>query len=430
MDAQYRYFLQRLSALTPLMLAVSLAAVSQTALPGDPTRDGRTDILDVQAGISQALGAAEGSAEADVDENAMIDVLDVQHMINTALGLAGLVQRVTGVVDCACNLDDLRLVAISPSGLRRMTEIDDDTGEFEITLRTRASWAFLVCGTTTVDNTTTPRCVGWFVFPLGDRFVSTLPLPVLSRGEILDLGTVTRVQDRFFIESDIRELLTLLGQPIDRVDRNTNGVPDFIELLLRRVNTAPDFPDNTDVEALMEVVAACVDEQDRNLTVSLVDRDDNRIPDFLQPWLKCLREALAAVLSVELKGETGTQQLAAIMAHVVGEIPDWLAQLQRFQLADANDNGIPDRMEDGLAGEGFDNPIDRNSNGIPDFAEDADGDGVSNIDDEDWRNRTDVADGDGDGIPDDEDWDDDNDGVPDYADTDAPDGSRDGTTAR
>ena len=382
---------------------------------GDVNLDGRTDVLDVQAGVSQAVGSASASFEADVDENDEVNILDVQHLINTTLGTGGLIQRVQGFVDIPGNLARLRIVAISHEGLLVPAEIDADTGAFELRLRTGTGWAMAVCGRFQGQW----RCLATFEFPVGQGTSCTLPLPRLSRGITLRLGTVVQDQSRVRVGLGLRALLASLEEPADPADRNGNGVPDFVELLLRRAANAPGIPAQCDVNALLALTAQCVTEWIAlDPALNLTDEDGNGIPDFVDGLLVCLEEVLPEWLgaqnvpAMDTSGES--QRVAAVMAHVRLGVKAWLGTLDRDGLIDANDDGVPDFMESQLSTGTLGSVMDRNADLTPDFAEDHDGDGVPNIEDEDWN--VDGGDHDRDGVDDVSDWDDDNDGTPDYAD--------------
>ncbi|NIA14362.1 MAG: hypothetical protein GWP08_09785 [Nitrospiraceae bacterium] len=403
------------AAMCACALLAAGAAPCQEGWLGDVNLDGRTDVLDIQGGISQAVGAAAASFEADVDENDEVNILDVQHLINTTLGVGGLMQRVQGFVDIPGNMPRLRVIAISHEGQRVSAEIDPETGAFELRLRTRTSWAMAVCGRIQGQW----RCLATFEFPVGQATSCTLPLPRLSRGVTLRLGTVLLEHNRMRVEQELQTLLGSLEKPADRTDRNGNGVPDFIEPLLRRAADAPGVPAQADVDALLALTAECIEEWlAQEPMLDLTDEEGNGMPDFVDGLLACLKDALPEWLrtqGVPATDMSGRERLvAAVMDHVRQTVKAWLGTLDRDSLIDADDDGVPDFIQPQLSTGSLGGVMDQNGNLTPDFAEDHDGDGVPNIDDEDWHAGG--GDHDRDGVADVLDWDDDNDGIPDYAD--------------
>jgi len=398
-----------------LALAVCAALPAYAGLAGDVNLDGTTNVLDVQAGVTQALGAAPATLEADVDLADGVNILDIQHLINTALGTGGLIQRVRGVVDCACEAERIGIVAISREGHRVRAEVDRNTGEFTLPLRVRTTWALALC----VRAQQQYRCLATTEFPVGDRLSCTLPLPRLSRGEPLNLGRLLLMQRRLRVQTDLRRLLGELDEPADLSDDNGNGMPDFIEPLVRRAGQGPGVSPEADIEALIALAADCVAavfEADPYLDLS--DEDGNAVPDFVEPVLECLCDALEVWLPQQppvsdIAGNRPERSINEILRHVAQGVPGWLRSLERAGLIDDDGNGVPDHIEPDLSTAEIATGIDRNADLTPDFAEDHDDDGVPNISDEDFAS---VDDHDGDGIDDSEDVDDDNDGTPDYAD--------------
>lgn len=397
----------------------NVPTADELASRGDLNRDGVTDVLDVQATIGQALGAMALTAEADVDGNSGVDIFDVQHLINSALNRGGLVQRVFGVVDCDCDLAELAIVALSREGRRVIAEVNPDTGAFELLLRTRTSWAMGLCGRR--DGEESFHCIGRIAFPIGDRFSSSLPLIDLSHGRELGLGTLRPEDGRIVVEDDLLDLLGRIDRPFDRSDRNEDGIPDFAESLIRRVDSFDGYPDGFEIGELLRRIAACAGQVElEDVAPSLADRDGNEIPDFIErSFLPCVESALDVYLR-ELLGPNNADAMRIaerVRRHVIEGVSEWLARLDHPLLRDENENGAPDFIEPFLIrSEGISTELDRDGNLTPDFLEDHDGDGVPNYLDEDFRNRPGVRDRDGDGIEDDVDVDDDNDGRPDYAD--------------
>lgn len=398
-----------------LALAAWAALPAHAALLGDVNSDGATDVLDVQASVNQALGAAEPSLEADLDEVDGVNILDVQHLINTALGVGGLTQGVRGVVDCTGEAEQVRIIAVSRQGQRVHGDVDPATGEFRLLLRVRTSWALALC----VMAQQQYRCLGTFEFPIGDRMSCTLPLPQLSRGEDLDLGTLLAVGHRLRVQAELRRLLGQLDEPADLTDDNDNGMPDFVEPLVERVRQGPGVPAGADIDALIELAADCITAVlEEDPTLDLTDENRNAMPDFVEPLLECLRAALEIWLPEQPSGPglvagQPDRSVQNIIEHVAHGVPGWLRSLERAGLVDDNEDGIPDSIEPHLSTADAATAIDSNADLTPDFAGDRDGDGVPNILDPDWTSSTDH---DGDGICNADDVDNDNDGVPDYAD--------------
>jgi len=396
-------------------LAACAALPAHAALLGDVNRDGATDVLDVQASVTQALGAAEPSIEADLDEVDGVNILDVQHLINTALGVGGLTQRIRGVVDCSGEAEQVLIIAVSRQGQRVQGDVDRDTGEFQLMLRARTSWALALC----VRAQQQYRCLGTFEFPIGDRLSCTLPLPQLSRGEDLDLGAPLSVGRRLRVQAELGRLLGQLDDPADLTDDNANGMPDFVEPLIDRVRQGPGVSPDADIDALIELAGDCITAVlEEDPTLDLTDENRNALPDFVEPLLECLRAALEVWLPEQPAGPGAVagqpdRSVEDIIEHVAHGVPGWLRSLDRPALVDDNEDGIPDCIEPDLSTADAATAIDSNADLVPDFAEDHDGDEVPNIVDPDW---TSSVDHDGDGIGDVDDVDDDNDGMPDYAD--------------
>ncbi|MFH0824446.1 MAG: hypothetical protein V2B18_16960 [Pseudomonadota bacterium] len=149
----------------------------------DPTLDGVVDVRDVQAGVSQALGASAPVPEADINKDAGIDVRDVQLLVDSALQDGGVYQPVKGTIQ-AERLDGLRLVAVSNDGLTVEAPVDPVTGEFMLSLRAKTAW------TMSLLDGETNTMVSVFHFPIGGTTSGTLPVTNISDGTVWDLGTI------------------------------------------------------------------------------------------------------------------------------------------------------------------------------------------------------------------------------------------------
>ena len=193
---------------------------SMNGMLGDINLDGHTNVLDVQAGVTQALGAASQTPEGDVDGSGAVNIFDVQHLVNSTLGVGGLSQRVTGVVSGSGTgiRSQLRVIAVSREGQLEEAEVDPDTGAFQLTLRVQTNWALALC--TGEQGQQQHQCLGAFEFPIGESVSCTLPLPSLSRGIDLDIGAVSQNQYRLRCGMGIRQMLGQLGAPIDSSDGN------------------------------------------------------------------------------------------------------------------------------------------------------------------------------------------------------------------
>jgi len=399
------------------VLAGAQTAPAQAGLLGDVNLDGAVNVLDIQSTINQALGLAAYAPEADLDENAQVDILDLQNAINTVLGTGGLVQCISGTVECDGTPDRLRIIAVSMDGLCEQCEVDPETNRFRLRLRVKSSWAFALCA----QEGPLERCIGTVDFPIVDTVSCTLPIPGLSFGGELDLGLL-RFAHRARAQREIREMIGDMGSPLNPSDDNGNGVPDFVEPLLERLRNGPGVPPDIDLEPLLEAVADCIAAWAEQYTEpDLTDADENGIPDFLEPLIECIKLALQDWLeNAGVFVPPGDQNangipdfIDAIVHHLVQGIPEWMHRLGRPELVDDNANGIPDFIEDYLSVDGIPSFVDSDGDGIPDFAEDDDADGIPNILDPDaWV----AGDLDGDGVANDPDLDDDNDGIPDYAD--------------
>jgi len=402
-----------------IALDTSPSTLEEEGMLGDVNRDGVANIMDIQAAIAQALRVAQETWQANVDESGQVDILDVQHLTNTVLRTGGLVQRVQGVLafDPAA-FRQMSVWAISKDGRRVQGEVNPGTGEFFLVLRVKTAWsiAFLA----TVGEQERP-VIGTLQFPIAGNLSSVLPIPRLSRGGPLNLGHL-QFGNLIRPPHDVRALLAQIAGQHEDTEANGDGIPDFAEPLLDRAQNAPGVPQRLARAALVARIAKCIEVWLDDLTIpDLSDTDENGIPDFLRPLIVCLRNNIQGWF--EDHGETvpsadgnhnGTPDfIERIIEHIVEGIPAWMASLNHPELMDQNENGIPDYMEPTIGIPGGPNSVDIDGDGVPDFAQDHDGDGIPNINDEDARNPDDC---DGDGVTNREDRDDDNDGVPDYAD--------------
>jgi hypothetical protein len=149
----------------------------------DPTLDGVVDVRDVQAGVSQALGASAPMPEADLNRDSEIDIRDVQQLVNSALQDGGIYQVVEGTIQAEC-LDGLRLVAVSDDGLTVEAPVDPVTGEFTLSLRAKTAW------TISLLDGETNTMVSVFHFPIGETRSETLPVISISDGTVWNLGAI------------------------------------------------------------------------------------------------------------------------------------------------------------------------------------------------------------------------------------------------
>jgi len=405
------------------------AAAQTTGLPGDTNLDGVVNVLDVQTSVNMALGQADANGEADVDENEAVDVRDVQTITNTVLGTGGLVQRVAGtILPPGGNGDtsDLSIAAVSTDGRLATTPVEPDSGAFEIGLDVKTAWTFAIVR----GEGAAAEMAGTLVFPLGDDGLSsTLPLPNLSLGEVLELGTLS-LAVRAPATSDVRGLLGQTAEPLELVDEDANGASDVLEELLLPLPLPTSGPlgnlaallDGTDLVRRLDV---CLD----GLGVSEIAPDltgiEDGIPDVIKPLFDCLEEVLVDWLLEELDVDSFLRPLVRGVAEdlvedLVDELEEVLAGLEQPELTDTDGNHVPDYIEEELClfqvptdfGSESGCLLDSDNNGIPDFAEDSDGDGVPNFLDDDTVIE---GDQDRDGVPDASDVDGDNNGIPDYA---------------
>lgn len=397
-----------------------ISSASANQLLGDVNYDGVTNVLDVQATIGQALGAIGSTAEANVDGNGQVDVLDVQNMINTALGEGGLVQKMSGTINCQGDCTMLRIRAMSMDGLCERADVDPETGQFLLRLRVKTAWSLSLCQMVQVQSQWQEQVLATFQFQVGDQESSTIPLQNLARVE-LRLGVCEQEQDRIRLRQTLQQMLGQCAGPIDPGDGNGNGVPDFVEPLMQKLRNGPGVPHPVNMEPLYAMVQACVGAWiGDGLFPDLTDVNGDGVPDFVEPLMACIQNALVPWLEgqgVQVPPGDGDGNgipdfVDALMAHMRNAVPMWLQQMGPPELVDEDGDGVPDYIQNRLCYVGTIGPFDSDGDGIPNYAEDYDGDGIPNIDDPDCRN---ADDGDGDGVQNVDDWDDDNDGIPDYA---------------
>ncbi|MDX9972321.1 MAG: dockerin type I domain-containing protein [FCB group bacterium] len=410
-------------ALTVLLAAVAQPAVAQLegAMKGDLNRDGACNIFDVQAMVAQALGALTRTGEADVNGDGEVNILDVQGGIATAMGSGGLVQRVSGQVDCTGDMtrDRIRIRAMSMDGQCVDRPVDPETGRFRLTLRTNTAWSFAFLG---ANGTGEQAQVGVVEIPVAGDVSTILPLPGLSQGRELNLGTLG-FQERIRTQAELRQMFGYIHGQIDDSDANANGLPDFVEPLVNRVMNGPGVPHGFNGQNLNERIASCLLGWVSEITApSLTDEDADGIPDFIEPLIDCIRGNTMQWLDHEGfncpnrdDNHDGVPDfIEAVVDYVVAGLPEWIENLDSPELVDSNSNDIPDYLEPLLGVPGGPNALDPDGTGTPYFGRDSDGDGIPNCQDPDACTP---GDSDGDGIPNSEDLDDDNDEVPDYADS-------------
>jgi hypothetical protein len=249
----------------------------------------------------------------------------------------------------------------------------------------------------------------------------TLPLMNLGRRE-LNLGVLDIVQNRLMVRETIQRMLAAMAGRIDAPDADQNGIPDFVEPLLERLRQdGPGVPHNIDLGGLRDLIRPCVAAWiEAGVTPDLTDENENGTPDFVEPLLDCIRDALIPWLedhgvSVPRQDENmnGIPDFVdAVLAHLRSAVPQWLSGVGPNEIVDENQDGVPDFVEEHVGRVGSPGPMDSDGDGTPNFAEDNDGDGIPNCEDPDCSM---AGDDDCDGIPNEYDWDRNNNGVPDYA---------------
>ena len=405
------------------LCVLSAYAEAPPPISGDVNADGLIDILDIQGATNIALGSADTNAQADVDDFTGVNILDVQVLTNTALGVGGLVQPVAGTLFSGKNLKatgDITCVALSTDGRKVEVPVDPVSGYFQMSLPVHTTWS-LSFFTELPDGSTT---VGTVSFPLGEGAVSSLPLPGLSTGNLIDIGQVSAGIEAP-TEDDLRTLLAEGGEPLNTGDADQNGFIDVFQGLFQPYpweveGSSINVPGDLDEANLEREVAECMEEYIEIIALpDLTGVEIGGVPAFAAPILTCFTVELTEWLN-DSEANLNPLQIATLIfkisAALEPRIGPWLASLDRDELTDLDDNGIPDYIEGELCGtgnKGVSCELDLDGNGVPDYAEDTDGDGISNLFDEDSYSG---ADSDGDSIPNATDLDDDNDGVLDYAD--------------
>jgi hypothetical protein len=203
------------------MIAAEEPDVGLQARLGDINRDGACDIRDIQASVSQALGASDATNEGDMDENGMVDIFDVQHMVNTALEAGGTVQHVRGnmMYDAEAFPEGMHVRAVSEDGQSRNAEVDPQTGEFSMRLQTGTAWAFASIGN---GDQGRQGAVGAMQFPLEDQDSVVVPMPELSMGDELELGEF-QFGAMMRGQMDIRTMHGGINGRLDDSDGDGNG---------------------------------------------------------------------------------------------------------------------------------------------------------------------------------------------------------------
>lgn len=392
-------------------LFMSLPAAGQNRYMGDLNQDGKFSIHDVQAMVRQALHADGATTDADLDGNSNVDVLDVQNMINTVLGTGGMVQRIVGQINLANN-QNLWVAGASSDGHYTYGRVNADTGRFVLRLRTHTSWALMLCRAVQGEGGQWQvRVLATMRLRLGDGTEGeTLPLMNLGRHE-LNLGQLDVVENRLQARETIQRMLARMFGNLNGPDENENGIPDFVEPLLERLReNAPGVPPTIELGGLRDLIRPCVQAWiEEGVEPDLTDENENGIPDFVEPLLVCIRDALTPWLEnhgisvpQEDQNQNGVPDFVdALMAHIRSALPQWLSQIGPGELVDENENGIADFVEDRLGRVGTPGPMDSDGDGIPNFAEDNDGDGIPNCEDPDCSCP---GDDDCDGVPNDYDW--------------------------
>jgi hypothetical protein len=67
------------------LMIQSNSGEARSASPCDLDGNGVTNVVDLQLGVNQAVGASAGGA-ADLDGNGICNIVDVQRLVNSALG--------------------------------------------------------------------------------------------------------------------------------------------------------------------------------------------------------------------------------------------------------------------------------------------------------------------------------------------------------
>jgi hypothetical protein len=325
----------------------------------------------------------------------------------------------------------MTVVAISEDGRIATAEVSLATGAFTLVLPVRTAWSIAFFA----NDRGTIHARGALAFPLAGARNAALALPNLSLGGALDLGSFTPAMDAHAAE-DLRTLISRTAPPLDETDANGNGLPDilddlFFPLPVNFDQWGFDVPGSVQdylrgvlrsVEGqLAAELAACLARNPGLLRPDLTGVETDGVPQFLRPLLDCLMAQVDDIVDGTSRNPLYTPLLQLYYGFLrdwlIDEMSGWLAGMGRPELEDTNANGIPDYLEESVcapdSGATGNCLLDRDRNGLADFIEDGDADGTPNLFDSDWRSE---ADADGDGIINLMDRDDDNDGVPDYAD--------------
>ncbi len=371
-----------------LLFLVTLAftavgtASAGTPVPsvGDVNGDGVVNILDVQAAIAQALQSVPGSALSDVDGNSLVDITDVQNLINTTLGTGGLLQRIRGVLSAPQDIlqAGVTLAAISQDGDQVVVAVDPETGAFTIKLPVRRAWSLVFATMPDVDG---HQVTGTVQFTVAGVLSSVLPLADLSQCDVLDLGTLT-FGSVIAVGTDIRNLLAGINKQELLVDADGNGIPDFLDKLIDQTAKLPIFDCNAasgvklplpitlpcvDAAAIKSLIRDCVANDLGTITdVSLVEANGDHIPDFLEPFLVCLRNGIQAWLQ-QTNIPVPDQVMDFVMGTISQRLPEMLGALHLPRLTDTDGDGIPDIIRFGVGPLPIPPAMDANGDGIPDF---------------------------------------------------------------
>jgi hypothetical protein len=356
---------------------------------GDINGDGVVNVLDIQAAIAQALQTSPGSALADIDGNSQVDIADVQNLINTSLGTGGLLQRVKGVLSAPADIlqAGVTLAAVSQDGDQVVVSVDPTTGAFSIKLPVRKAWSFVFA---TVPDASGNQETGTVQFTVAGVTSTVLPLAELSQCDVLNLGTLT-FGPVITVSTDLRDLLAHINKQELLADADGNGIPDFLDKLIDKAASLPIFDCNTTTEgeapamvqgmalppmlklpcidfaSVKSLIKNCIaDNLDSITDVSLVDTNGNRIPDFLEPFLGCMRDGIKAWL--QANGVSLPDQVVSLVMNAIGpHLPEVLGALHMPRLTDTNGDGIPDIIRFGVGPMHIPAGMDANHDGIPDF---------------------------------------------------------------
>ncbi len=357
---------------TVLVFAAGIANAQLPAL-GDLNGDGDINVLDIQAAIAQVLQHIPQNNLGDLDENGIVDVIDVQNLINTALGSGGLVQRVIGRLPEIAELleGNLQAIAVSQDGQTIVVDIDTETGNFSFTLPVKNQWWIAIVQYLD-DNLMEILPLN---FPVEGQISTVLPLLQLSECDILNLGNLSVGPEGVITPEDLRTILAGINRGQVLLDLDGNGIPDFIDNLLTEIYVIPGLPPNQmqELPTLIELIESCLQSSLPDLTtVTLIDTNDNGIPDFIEPLLQCLRESVIPWMQEnDLFYPPGFEDITTqfFVDFLEAQVPDWMDELQNPNLIDLNGNGIPDVIEPYLEDISLPEWVDGNANGIPDFLE-------------------------------------------------------------